>query len=146
MRVRVPVPVVACLALVSTAFIASCNESPTSPPNSAPFSATDLRVGTGAEAVNGGALTVQYTGWLYDASRTDGKGVPFDTSTGGDGFTFTLGAGDVISGWDQGIPGMRVGGARRLIIPASLAYGGARNGPIPPFSTLVFDIELVDVQ
>lgn len=146
MRVRVPLSVVACLALASSVFVAACTESPTAPPNSAPFSTTDLRVGTGAEAVSGGSLTVHYTGWLYDAARTDGKGVPFDTSTGSEGLTFTLGAGRVIAGWDQGVPGMRVGGSRRLVIPAALGYGSSRNGPIPAFSTLVFDIELLSVQ
>jgi FKBP-type peptidyl-prolyl cis-trans isomerase FkpA len=146
MRVRVSSSVVAFVALVVCGVAAGCTDSPTSPPNSAPFSTTDLRVGTGAEAVNGSTLTVHYTGWLYDASRTDRKGVPFDTSTGGAGLTFTLGAGQVISGWDQGILGMKVGGARRLVVPASLGYGPVRNGPIPPFSTLIFDVELLGVQ
>lgn len=91
-------------------------------------------------------LTVQYTGWFFDASRTDSKGVQFDSSLGTEPFVFTLGAGQVISGWDQGLVGMRVGGLRRLIIPPSLAYGESRNGSIPPNATLLFEIELTAVQ
>jgi FKBP-type peptidyl-prolyl cis-trans isomerase len=83
---------------------------------------------------------------FYSGSGTDHKGPQFETSRGGDPFVFILGAGQVIAGWDQGVPGMRVGGIRRLVIPPSLAYGGTRNGIIPPNATLVFDIELVDVQ
>lgn len=146
MRVRVPLSVFVCLGLASSLFLTACAESPTSPPNDAPFSTSDLRVGTGAEALAGATLSVHYTGWLYDASRPEQKGLPFDTSTGSVALTFTLGAGRVISGWDQGIAGMRVGGARRLVIPPSLGYGGVRNGPIPPFSTLVFDVQLVSVE
>ena len=123
---------------------AGCGSSPTSP-SSAPFSKTDLRVGTGTDAAAGGAITVNYTGWLYDPSKTDGKGPQFDTSVGGTPFSFTLGFGQVITGWDQGLPGMKVGGLRRLVIPPSLAYGAVRNGPIPPNATLVFDVELVSV-
>ena len=67
-------------------------------------------------------------------------------SVGGDPFTFTLGVGEVIAGWDQGTVGMKVGGTRRLVVPPSLAYGGTRNGRIPPNATLVFDIELLEVQ
>ena len=88
---------------------------------------------------------MNYTGWLYDASKTDGKGAQFDTSAGRDVFTFTLGIGQVIEGWDRGLPGMRVGGLRRLVIPPSLAYGGFRNGPIPPNAALIFEIELVTI-
>ena len=91
-------------------------------------------------------MTVNYTGWLYDASKLDSKGLQFDSSIGGQPFAFTLGAGQVIQGWDQGVPGMKVGGIRRLVIPPSLAYGAVRYGPIPPDATLVFDISLVDVQ
>jgi FKBP-type peptidyl-prolyl cis-trans isomerase FkpA len=94
----------------------------------------------------GSGLTVNYTGWLYDASKPDAKGVKFDSSAGREAFLFTLGIGGVIAGWDEGLVGMKAGGVRRLIIPPSLAYGGSRNGPIPPFATLVFDIELVSVQ
>jgi FKBP-type peptidyl-prolyl cis-trans isomerase FkpA len=129
-----------------TAGLAGCNGSSTAPTNAVPFSQLDVRLGTGTEAVSGKALTVNYTGWLYDASKTDAKGVQFETSVGGTPFPFTLGIGQVIQGWDQGIPGMKIGGVRRLVIPASLAYGGSRNGPIPPFAPLVFEIELLDVQ
>jgi len=112
----------------------------------AEFSQTDLRVGTGAEAVNGRRLSVNYAGWLYDPSGPDGKGQLFDTSGGRAPFGLTLGAGGVIRGWDQGLAGMRVGGVRRLVLPPELAYGASGNGPIPPNATLVFEIELLDVQ
>lgn len=124
---------------------AACGSSPTGP-STAPYKQTDVRVGAGTEATTGLNVTVNYTGWLYDASKFEGKGLQFDTSVGGTPFTFTLGLGQVIRGWDQGIPGMKVGGLRRLIIPPSLAYGSVRFGPIPPDATLVFDIEVVDVQ
>jgi FKBP-type peptidyl-prolyl cis-trans isomerase FkpA len=140
---RCTVAVVACAAL--TAGLQGCREAPTAP-SSAPFSRTDLTVGTGTEAAFGSGLTVNYSGWLYDASKPDAKGVQFDSSAGREAFLFTLGAGGVIAGWDEGLLGMKAGGVRRLIIPPSLAYGGSRNGPIPPFATLVFDIELVSVQ
>jgi FKBP-type peptidyl-prolyl cis-trans isomerase FkpA len=125
---------------------AACGSSPTGPSSSAPYSQTDLRVGTGDDAVAGKVLTVNYTGWLYDASKTDGKGLQFDTSVGGTPFSFTLGFGQVIGGWDRGLTGMKAGGLRRLVIPPSLGYGAVRYGPIPPDATLVFDIELVSVQ
>ncbi|MFL6280994.1 MAG: FKBP-type peptidyl-prolyl cis-trans isomerase [Vicinamibacterales bacterium] len=105
-----------------------------------------MRPGTGSEAITGALVTVNYTGWLYDPAKLDGKGLQFDTSVGANPFAFTLGAGQVIAGWDQGIAGMKVGGLRRLIIPPSLAYGPVRYGPIPPDATLVFDIELTEVQ
>jgi FKBP-type peptidyl-prolyl cis-trans isomerase FkpA len=89
---------------------------------------------------------VEYTGWFFDASQTDSKGVQFDSSTGTEPFVFTLGAGQVISGWDEGLVGMRVGGLRRLIIPPSLAYGETRRGPIPPNATLLFEVDLTAVQ
>ena len=121
--------------------------SPTSPsvPTVA-FSATELRVGTGADATSGRTVTVNYTGWLYSATAADHKGQQFDTSTGGAPFSFLLGAGRVIAGWDSGLVGMKVGGQRRLVIPPNLAYGSQQVGPIPPNSTLVFDVELLNVQ
>ena len=80
------------------------------------------------------------------ATKPDLKGLQIDTSVGGTPFTFTLGIGQVIAGWDQGLPGMKVGGTRRLVIPSSLAYGSVRSGPVPPFATLVFEIDLLNVQ
>ena len=123
----------------------ACGDAPTSPTTS--VAVTDLRVGTGSEASSGKLLTVHYTGWLFDSSKIDEKGLQFETSrSNADGFPFTLGAGQVIAGWDQGLVGMRAGGLRRLVIPPSLAYGTARNGSIPPNATLVFEIELITVQ
>jgi FKBP-type peptidyl-prolyl cis-trans isomerase FkpA len=132
--------------LALAACVAACEDGPTSPSNFAAFSTSDLTVGTGGDAVTGRLLTVNYTGWFYGESRPDKKGPVFDTSAGGDPFTFLLGAGEVIAGWDQGLQGMRVGGVRRLVIPPSLAYGSVRNGPIPPNATLVFEVELLEVQ
>ena len=122
---------------------AACGGSSTSPTSGAPYSQTDLVVGTGTQAAAGNRVTVAYTGWLYDSSRADGKGTQFDSNN----FTFTLGIGQVIKGWDQGVVGMRVGGQRRLVIPPDLAYGSAgSSGVIPPNATLVFDITLISVQ
>ena len=132
--------------LVLVAGVAGCSDSPTAPSNFAPYSQTDLTVGTGGDAVIGTVVTVNYTGWFYGETRPDKKGPVFDSSAGGDPFVFTLGIGQVIEGWDQGVAGMRVGGVRRLVVPPSLAYGSFRNGPIPPNATLVFDIELLEVQ
>ena len=120
------------------------NDGPTTPtPAGPPFSQTDLVVGTGAAAVSGSQVTVAYTGWLYDSARPDGKGSQFESNTN---FSFRLGTGAVIRGWDQGVPGMRVGGQRRLVLPPDLAYGSRGQGPIPPNATLVFDITLNAVQ
>lgn len=118
--------------------------SPTSPSANVSFSKTDLVDGTGAEAALGNLITVKYTGWLYDSARPESKGTQFDTNTAGT--TFTLASGSLIQGWVQGVPGMKVGGRRRLVIPPSLGYGNRQVESIPPNSTLVFDIELVAVQ
>jgi FKBP-type peptidyl-prolyl cis-trans isomerase FkpA len=132
--------------VVLLAVMAGCNDSPTSPENNAPFTQTDLRLGTGDAAVTGKVLTVEYTGWFYNASQPDQKGAQFDSSVGREAFTFTLGAGQVISGWERGVVDMKVGGLRRLVIPPSLAYGSIRYGPIPPNATLVFELELLQIQ
>ena len=108
----------------------------------------DVKAGTGKEATPGKMVRVHYTGWLFDKSAADNKGKKFDSSRDRPGnFTFPLGAGRVIKGWDQGVQGMKVGGQRTLIIPPSLGYGarGAGNS-IPPNATLVFDVELMKVQ
>jgi FKBP-type peptidyl-prolyl cis-trans isomerase FkpA len=136
-------------AIVVAAMIAvttGCTDAPAAPTTTAPFSQTDLVIGTGGDLLTGASATVDYTGWLYDASKPDNKGLQFDSSIGRTPFTFTVGTGQVIKGWDQGLPGMRVGGKRRLIIPPSLAYGDARSGLIPPNATLLFDIQLLSIQ
>jgi FKBP-type peptidyl-prolyl cis-trans isomerase FkpA len=123
---------------------AACgNDTPTTPTvtSSAPYSQTDLVVGTGATALATSRVTVSYTGWLYDTSKTDGKGTQFETNPN-TSFLLT----GVIAGWQRGLVGMKVGGQRRLIIPPDLAYGSSGNGPIPPNATLVFDIGLLGVQ
>ncbi|MFC5510883.1 FKBP-type peptidyl-prolyl cis-trans isomerase [Massilia jejuensis] len=99
-------------------------------------------VGSGAPANNGSKLTVNYTGWLYSASAADHKGTQFDTGT----FSFTLGTGSVIAGWDQGLVGMKAGGRRKLEIPSNLAYGSAGRAPIPPNAGLLFEVELTKVE
>ncbi|HEU4801193.1 MAG TPA: FKBP-type peptidyl-prolyl cis-trans isomerase [Gemmatimonadales bacterium] len=101
----------------------------------------DLTEGDGAAARAGDSVSVHYTGWLTDGSKFDSsrdRGTPF---------TFQLGAGRVIAGWDEGVAGMKVGGSRKLVIPAQLGYG-ARGAPpvIPPNATLVFDVELLSVN
>ena len=121
----------------------SGSDSPASPSANVPFTTTDLTVGNGATATPGSRVAVNYIGWLYDAGAPENKGQQFDS---GQGFQFVLGSGQVIPGWDQGVEGMRVGGTRRLVIPPPLAYGDRQVGPIPPNSTLVFDVELVNVQ
>jgi FKBP-type peptidyl-prolyl cis-trans isomerase FkpA len=137
----------ALLLLPLLAVVTGCDDAPTSASSIPGYSQTDVRPGTGTAAATGNLLAVQYTGWLFDPSKTDSKGLQFDTSLGGtDPFSFTLGAGQVITGWDQGLVGMRVGGLRRLVVPPSLAYGTSRTSLIPPNATLVFDIELVSVQ
>ena len=106
----------------------------------------DQKVGSGAEAKPGMQVQVQYTGWLYDDSAKDKHGSQFDSSRDhGKPFSFTLGHGDVIGGWDQGVAGMHVGGKRTLLIPATLGYGENGAGDdIPPNASLVFDVELID--
>jgi FKBP-type peptidyl-prolyl cis-trans isomerase FkpA len=105
------------------------------------FKVEDTKVGTGAEAVAGKTVTVHYVGTLTTGSK-------FDSSRDrGQGFTFRLGAGQVIQGWDQGVAGMKVGGVRKLTIPPEMGYGDRGFPPvIPPKSTLLFEVELLDVR
>ena len=107
----------------------------------------DLQVGTGAEAVAGRTVLVHYTGWLTDGTRFDSSRQPRRPMGRQEPFSFRLGAGEVIKGWDEGVAGMRVGGKRQLVIPPNLAYGDRGAGQvIPPGATLIFEVELVDVR
>jgi FKBP-type peptidyl-prolyl cis-trans isomerase FkpA len=127
------------------------------PPNNTPAASasavnslevTDLAQGSGATVAAGHYAIVQYTGWLYELSAPDHKGKEFDSSLkSGTPFRFKLGAGQVIKGWDQGVAGMQIGGKRRLVVPADLAYGDSgAGGVIPPGATLVFDVDLVGIE
>jgi FKBP-type peptidyl-prolyl cis-trans isomerase len=105
---------------------------------------TDTAVGTGATAGVGSQVSVKYTVWLYDVRVTaNQKGTQIETGTVP---PFTLGAGAVIAGFDQGVSGMKVGGKRTVVVPASLGYGSAGKGAIPPNAALVFDLELLSAQ
>jgi FKBP-type peptidyl-prolyl cis-trans isomerase len=100
----------------------------------------ELEIGAGSLATKGKRITVHYTGTLTDGTK-------FDSSVDrGTPFSFTLGAGEVIQGWDQGFDGMKVGGKRKLTIPASLGYGNRPVGSIPANSTLIFEVELLKVD
>ena len=100
----------------------------------------DLVVGQGVEAKEGNVITVNYTGWLENEIQFDSS-----LSPGRDPLLITLGAGQVIQGWDEGIPGMKVGGKRRLTIPPHLGYGNQAVGEIPANSTLIFEVDLLGV-
>ena len=106
----------------------------------------DVKVGSGKEALNGSKVTVHYSGFLYAPKASQQHGAGFDSSIGRAPFSFPLGTGMVIKGWDQGVAGMKVGGKRTLIIPAELAYGARAVGPIPANANLIFDVELLDVK
>ncbi len=107
---------------------------------------TDISVGTGAEAIVPKVVYIYYTGWLYSSTAAGNKGKQFETRTTGSPFSFKLGANSVVPGFEAGIIGMKVGGKRTVLIPTAQAYGAAGQGPIPPNSGLVFEIELKDVQ
>ncbi|WP_051242514.1 FKBP-type peptidyl-prolyl cis-trans isomerase [Stappia stellulata] len=111
------------------------------PASAADLQVTDVTVGSGAEAVAGSTVKVHYTGWLMDGTK-------FDSSRDrGEPFSFPLGAGRVIRGWDEGVAGMKVGGRRELVIPPEMGYGArGAGGVIPPNATLKFDVELLDVS
>ena len=134
---------------LSVALLAAC--APAGPPpggSVAELQRIDRQAGTGNTATGGSDVTVHYTGWLYDENAPEKRGAKFDSSVDrGQPFTFLLGAGQVIRGWDDGVAGMKVGGKRTLLIPSENGYGrkGA-GGVIPPNASLVFDVELLDVK
>jgi hypothetical protein len=157
-RVRLPMPraqarlAAAAGILIAAAAMAQAPVPPIAPVQPVPEAVvlvTDLVKGVGDEALHGMTVIVHYTGWLYDSTAPDLRGRQFDSSRErGQPFSFPLGSGRVIRGWEQGVPGMKIGGTRRLVIPPALAYGSRNigNGAIPPNSTLLFEIELLAVE
>jgi FKBP-type peptidyl-prolyl cis-trans isomerase FkpA len=139
------------LMLLATLLVVACGSNPVEPDDVddvANLEKIDVVIGTGAEATNTKRATVNYTGYLYVEASADHRGLKFDSSLdpGRSPYPFDIGAGRVIAGWDQGVPGMKVGGKRTLIIPSRLGYGSRGQGSIPPNSALVFDIELLSLQ
>lgn len=107
----------------------------------------DLKVGTGEKAKDGDHVVVHYTGWLEEPSGSGKAGAKFDSSHDRkEPFETAIGVGYVIKGWDMGIPGMKVGGKRKLTIPYDMAYGKYGVGDIPGFATLIFEIELLKIK
>ena len=137
------------LGLTFTLALAGCerNKAPaTVQADTVAMQKIDTVPGTGKEAVAGATAVVNYTGWLHVPGAPQQHGAQFDSSIGREPFSFKLGAGQVIKGWDEGVQGMKVGGKRTLIVPASMGYGEGGAGPIPPNANLVFDVELLDVR
>ena len=134
-------------ATLLTAALAACNAA-MGQSDMTELVKKDTKVGTGAEAVAGKTVTVHYTGWLYDTARPDNRGTKFDSSRdSAQPFAFSLGRGQVIKGWDDGVAGMKVGGTRTLTIPPDMGYGArGAGGVIPPNAVLIFDVELLDVR
>lgn len=133
------------LALAATV-ACSGDDSPTAPSlpptGTAPYSQTDLQVGTGTEAQANSTITVNYAGWLYSNTAAENKGTVFAPP----GRMSNTSLSTLIACWRQGVPGMRAGGVRRLVCPPELAYGSTSPGaPIPPNATLLFEIELISV-
>ena len=130
--------------------LAACHDRslPLSPTAHHPLEIVELSGGSGTPIGAGQTAVVDYTGWLFDSAATDHKGRVFDSSrASGTPFRFTLGTGQVIRGWDQGVLGMKAHGRRQLTIPPDLAYGDSgAGGVIPPGATLVFDVELVAIE
>jgi FKBP-type peptidyl-prolyl cis-trans isomerase FkpA len=139
-------------AILATGMACNSAESPTTPivfVGPANLVISDVRAGTGATFTLGQEATVHYGLWLYDPTGIDNKGTFIEDSrlSGlGAPFATRMAAGTIIEGWRQGVPGMRVGGQRRLIIPPSLAFGPQGNGPIPPNAWVVFDVDLLSIK
>lgn len=139
--------------LAATLLLAGCKrheaEAPASGGRVQRFEWIDERPGTGPTARSGQDVSVHYTGWLYDENKPDKRGRKFDSSVDrGRPFSFLLGAGRVVRGWDEGVAGMQVGGKRVLMVPPEYGYGadGAGGGVIPPDASMVFEVELLGVR
>jgi FKBP-type peptidyl-prolyl cis-trans isomerase len=138
-------------ALASLLTLGACKPAsetstqPSIPPQK--FEIADVAVGSGKAIAAGATAVVHYTGWLFDPSAADHHGKKFDSSRDrGEPLRFTVGGGQVIKGWDDGVVGMQVGSQRQLIIPPEMAYGASGRASIPPNATLVFDVELLAIE
>jgi len=144
--------IIATAAFLSTAVLfagsasAATAVAPPKPQVAMGLQKIDTVVGKGKVAEAGKVVSVHYTGWLYTPTAPKQRGMQFDSSVGRGPFSFPLGGGQVIAGWDQGVAGMKVGGKRTLIIPAALGYGPRGAGPIPANANLIFDVELLEVK
>jgi len=144
--------IIATAAFLSTAVLfagsasAATAVAPPKPQVAMGLQKIDTVVGKGKVAEAGKVVSVHYTGWLYTPTAPKQRGMQFDSSVGRGPFSFPLGGGQVIAGWDQGVAGMKVGGKRTLIIPAALGYGARGAGPIPANANLIFDVELLEVK
>jgi len=134
--------VVAALSLSACGGGSSSSTTAVTVASPAALTLTDTVVGTGATVVAGSTITVTYTGWLYVTTATDFKGTQFDTGS----FQFKVGSGTVISGFDQGVVGMKVGGTRTILVPSSLGYGATGTTGIPANSGLVFQVAVTALQ
>ncbi len=128
--------------LTALVAVAACGGYSPLKPSEFGIQATDLVTGSGTQLQVGRGAIVNYTLWLYDETKPEGKGTQVQSY---DNFSFAFGYGQVISGWEIGLDGMKVGGKRRLVIPPDYAYGASGSGNIPGNATLVFDIDLVGV-
>jgi FKBP-type peptidyl-prolyl cis-trans isomerase FkpA len=128
----------------------ACSSAPPPPGKSeiTQLVSVDPKVGEGTEATWGRGVLVHYSGWIYDQKRSQNRGREFDSSRDrNEPLAFTIGSGEVIKGWEEGVNGMKVGGRRVITVPPQLAYGGEGLGElIPPNATLIFDIELIEVK
>lgn len=133
------------VSLLGVLAVSACKADNPLDPSKFGIEVTDLVVGSGTELRIGRGATVHYTLWLFDESQPERKGAQVETTQGGSPFSFAVGYGQVISGLDIGMPGMRVGGTRRLVIPPTQAYGASVRPNIPANSTLIFELQLIGV-
>jgi FKBP-type peptidyl-prolyl cis-trans isomerase len=147
LRLRRNIRSLTALAVLVTATVAAgaCGGYNPLNPSEYGIQSTDLVSGSGTQARRGRGVTVHYTLWLFDETKPESKGTQLQTTVGGQPFSFALGYGQVIAGWDVGLDGMKSGGTRRLVIPPEMAYGAGGSGQIPGNATLVFDIQLIGV-
>lgn len=134
------------LGAAAGAAVAAVAVAPASGVSKLTLQKIDTKPGTGKMAMTGSTVSIHYTGWLYAPKSSKLRGAKFDSSTDATPFSFKLGSGSAIKGWDEGIKGMKVGGKRTLIVPAEMGFGKQGLGPVPTGSNLVFDVELMDVK